>query len=448
MADFALNRRSLIAYSLPSAPLSMLNMMLIVYIPPFYAAEIGLPLAAVGGVFFLARLWDAVTDPVVGNLSDRTKSKFGRRKPWIALGAPALLLMFYFFCFPPEGADLTYLLVVTFFFYLASTIVQVPYLSWGAELSRDYKERTRITGYRETATMIGVMLATAIPLFFLQGKDASVADIVGIFAFSILIIFPITIAGILMFAPQAMALSEKRGLPLFEALTSLLPNTPFMRLLAAMFAIWVGGGIYNATGLFLVQSLGFAPQQFLIALFLQYAVGLAAMPLHVYAGGKIGKHRALLFIGMSFFIVLPLLLLVQPGAFWQLLLVYALKGAVTASIWVMPPALVADSIEYGMLKGAGDDAAIYMSLYFFIQKAAMAVGVGLALPLAAMLGYDPKMGADAATSGLNFVSVILPAIVAAPAAILLFSHPITEARHAEIRRELAERGAKPAEGAI
>src|SRR5690606_17380236 len=146
--------------------------------------EIGLPLAAVGGVFFLARLWDAVTDPVVGNLSDRTKSKFGRRKPWIALGAPALLLMFYFFCFPPEGADLTYLLVVTFFFYLASTIVQVPYLSWGAELSRDYKERTRITGYRETATMIGVMLATAIPLFFLQGKDASVADIVGIFAFS------------------------------------------------------------------------------------------------------------------------------------------------------------------------------------------------------------------------------------------------------------------------
>ena len=77
----ALGNVSLVAYSLPSAPTSMLMMMLVVYLAPFYAAEMGLELAAVGGIFFLARLWDAVIDPVVGNLSDQTNSRFGRRKP-------------------------------------------------------------------------------------------------------------------------------------------------------------------------------------------------------------------------------------------------------------------------------------------------------------------------------------------------------------------------------
>ena len=440
MGEQPLNKRALTAYSLPSAPLSMLNMMLIVYMPPFYAAAIGLDLAAVGGVFFLARLWDAFIDPVVGNLSDKTNSKWGRRKPWIALGVPVMLFVFYFFSFPPENTSSTYLLVVAFFFYVASTIVQIPYLSWGAELSRDYHERTRITGYREAATMIGIILATCIPLFFLRGTNASVEDIVRVFSISIFVLLPVCTIGALLFAPKAPSIGGKQGLSLLKTIGLLWPNKPFLRLLTIMFLIWLGGGIYNATGLFLTQGLGFTPIQFLWLLLVQYAVGLAVMPFHVWVGGKLGKHKALLFVGMSFFIVLPMLLLVQPGVFWQIMLVYILKGAVTAAIWVMPPALVADSIEYGMLKGAGDDAAIYMSLYFFIQKAAMALGVGIALPMAAMLGYDPRLGAEAALGGLKFTSVILPAIVALPAAYLLYFYPITERRHAAIRARLRAKG--------
>lgn len=133
----SLSRFELLSYSLPSAPTSMLMMMVIVYLAPFYAAEMGMELAAIGGIFALARIWDAVSDPIVGNLSDKTRTSFGRRKPWIIVGTPLLMGSLYFFLQPPEGIGLNYLIVVAIIFYLSITIVQIPYLSWGAELSRD-----------------------------------------------------------------------------------------------------------------------------------------------------------------------------------------------------------------------------------------------------------------------------------------------------------------------
>ena len=442
MSDQTLDKKSLISYSLPSAPLSMLGFMLAVYIPPFYAQELGMDLAAIGGVFFLARLWDAIIDPVVGNLSDRTKSRFGRRKPWMLLGTPVLLIAFYMFCFPPEGIGVRYLAIVTFCFYVAFTLVQIPYLSWAAELSRNYKERMRITGYRESATMAGVVLAVSIPLFFLAGKNPTVQDIVQVFATAILILIPITVFVALIKAPQGQIAKGAEIPGLLTSLNIARRNGPFMRILIAMLLIWIGGGIYNSTSFFLVQQgLGFTPLNFLQFMLIQYGVGLALLPMHVKIGNKIGKHKALIFLGMAFFVVLPMFYLIQPGTFWQAAIVFALKGAVTASIWIMPPALVADAIENGMLKGGGDDAALYMSLYFFVQKAAMAIGVGVGLPLIAYFGFNPAtftFGDD--IGGLKFVSLILSGLVALPAAFILFSHPIDEAEHEKIREQLRSRG--------
>ena len=442
MTDQALGKKSLISYSLPSAPLSMLGFMLAVYIPPFYAQTLGMDLAAIGGVFFLARLWDAIIDPVIGNLSDKTKSKFGRRKPWMLLGTPILLVTFYLFCFPPEGIGVRYLAVVTFCFYIAFTLVQIPYLSWGAELSRNYKERMRITGYRESATMMGVILAVSIPLFFLAGRNPTVQDIVQVFATAILILIPITVLVAIFRAPQGQIAKGVEVPGLWKSLNVARRNKPFMRILIAMFLIWIGGGIYNSTSFFLVQKgLAFTPLNFLQFMLIQYGVGLALLPLHVKIGGKIGKHRALLFVGMSFFLILPMFYLVQAGNFWQAAIVFALKGAVTASIWIMPPALVADAIENGILEGGGDDAALYMSLYFFIQKAAMAIGVGIGLPMIAYFGFDPAtfaLGND--IGGLKFVSLVLSGLIALPAVFILFSHPIDEKEHARIRSELRDRG--------
>lgn len=441
MSNAPLGRAPLIAYSLPSAPTSMLMMMLVVYLAPFYAAEMGLELAVVGGIFFFARLWDAVIDPVVGNLSDLTRSRFGRRKPWIALGTPVLMVTLYFFLQPPEGVTITYLAISAMLFYGAITVVQIPYLSWGAELSRDYIERIRINGYRETGTMIGILLVASIPLFFLRGTDPTVSDIVRVFTYVVLALLPLCVIPALLIAPQGVSLPSPR-LTLLKALYALRVNKPFLRLMLASLFIWTGGHIYNSSSLFMIKdALGFSPSLFLWFLVAQYVVALAMMPLVMKIGARLGKHRTLLFVGMAFFPILWLFLLVEPQNVTQVLVIYALKGAVTAAIWIMPPALVADSIEHGILEGAGDDTALYMSLYFFIQKLAAAIGVGVALPVAAILGFNPQdTGAGTSFGGIMFVAAVLPSIIALPAVFLLFNYPIDEKRHAEIRQELNQRG--------
>jgi GPH family glycoside/pentoside/hexuronide:cation symporter len=435
---------SLLAYAALNTPLQMLMMQLIVYLPPFYASEIGLPLAEVGFVFFLARAWDAVIDPWIGNLSDRTRSRFGRRKPWVAIGVPALMVGTWAFAQPPSGIGVPYLLVTAFLFYIALAAVQIPYMSWGAELSRDYAGRTRVGAFREGALMVGILLATSLPLLVL-GADPSVREILRVFVLTTMVLLPVTTLAALYFTPVAPFVDSGRH-GLLAALSLLRRNRPLLRLLSGIFVFWLGGAMFNAMILFLVSHrLGLSTSSFLWFVFLQYLVSIACLPLSAALGNRIGRHRALVAGAMAFFAILPLFMLVPKGEFGPALAVFLAAGAVTNVIWLMPPALVADTVEYGMFRGIGDDSALYMALYMFVQKLALAVGVGLALPLAAALGFDlAAPGSAASLRALDWVGLILPGVVALGGAAILWNYPITAARHATLRKWLARRAARTA----
>ncbi|MGA0100205.1 MAG: MFS transporter [Steroidobacteraceae bacterium] len=435
---------TLLAYAGPSTPLAMLMMQLIVYLPPFYASEIGLPLAQVGLVFFLARAWDAVIDPLVGNLSDRTRGRWGRRKPWLLIGVPALMLSTWLFAQPPAGVGLTYLFLTAFFFYVALTVVQIPYMSWGAELARDYEGRTRVGVFREGALMVGVVLATSLPLIFLAGTNPGLRDILKVFVGTLLVLLPITALVALRVVPVA-PFEDTGRVGLWDSLWRLRRNGPLLRMLTGVFLFWLGGSVYNALVLFIVaHRLGQPLESFLWFVFLQFLVSIACLPFASWLGNRIGRHRALVLGGMAFFALLPCLMLVPMGAFIPALVVFLLAGAVTNFIWVMPPALIADTVDYGRLKGAGDDSALYMALYMFVHKLALAVGVGLALPLAAGLGFDQAdPGSQASLRALDLVGLVLPGLIALGGAVVMWNYPITARRHALLRRWLARSAGRP-----
>lgn len=432
----------IVAYAGPMVALAIVNMLLITYVPTFYAAEIGIDLARVGFIFFLARLFDALIDPVIGNLSDRTRSRFGRRKPWIAAGVPCFMLMAWLFFQPPAGIGIGYLGVTAFLFYVAYACVIIPYLSWGAELRRDYAGRTRVNSVREAAGIAGTILATVLPLTLLPwlvDGDPTLRQILGVLAGTIVIVLAIT-------TPLALRVRQGEFAPhatlgLYPALKLLRTNKPLLRMLLAIFVVWLGGAFHNATILFWVtHALGLARGDFLWLVLAQYVLALLALPVWAGVAARIGRHRALVLGAMGYFAAHQGFHLVPAGELAGALAVYVVAGFMTPVIWVMPPAIVADTVEYGMLKGAGDDSALYMALYAFVQKAALALGVGLALPLAGAIGFDPATPIDAdGIQGLRLVTLILPGCIAAIGCAFLWNYPIDERRHAVIRRWLARR---------
>src|SRR5262249_55949321 len=137
----------LIAYAGPSIPIAAIGLPLAVYLPPFYAGPMGLGLAAVGTLFMVARLWDVVVDPVLGVLSDRFPSRWGRRRHWVVISVPIMMTASYYIFVPSGRVGATYLLTGLFGLYLGFTMLLLAHMSWGAELSDDYDERCRIQAY-------------------------------------------------------------------------------------------------------------------------------------------------------------------------------------------------------------------------------------------------------------------------------------------------------------
>ena len=432
---------SLIAYSGPAIPLAMLGLPLILYLPPFYAGELGMDLAAVGIVFALARMWDAVIDPLIGYWSDKTGGRFGRRKPWLVVGAPLWMLGVYALLSPPESANTVYLWFAAFGFYVAWTMVQIPYQSWGVELSRQYEERSRITGIRETGTLVGVILATAAPVIVFSTPNPPLRDILWVFTVALLILIPATVLITCMVTPAVPPIMARRPGPMVS-LRVLRRNRPLLRVLIGSFCMTLAAGVLNSGLLFVwAEALELSRLDFMVYVLVQYGFAIVGMPLMVWLGNRIGRHRVLAMGGAGFLALQLVLLAVTPGAFEQALAVAVVGGFITSVIWVMPPALVGDTVEYGMLKGGGDQAALYMAALNFVTKMAFAAGVGISLPLLGALGFDAQGGNNPdALFGLKMVVIVLPVIPGLLGAAVLFNHKLTASEHAAIRRRLAERG--------
>ena len=105
-----------------------------------------------------------VTDPIMGELSDRFRTRFGRRKPWLFFGVPLMMLGTYYLFMPQEDVGLVYFLLWLSIFFLGSTMIGLPHRAWGAELSPDYHQRSRVTAAREFYVVVGLMVAAAVPM--------------------------------------------------------------------------------------------------------------------------------------------------------------------------------------------------------------------------------------------------------------------------------------------
>lgn len=425
-------------------PVMMSIFPVMVFIPRFYASDVGVPLAAVGTYIFVMRLMDVVTDPLMGYISDHTRSRFGRRRPWVALSTPIMMLAIYKLFMPPADADGLYMFVWLVTLSIATTMMLIPYYAWGAELSTDYNERSKVTGWRAGSGVMGQLTAQLVPalalFFFGLGGSATVLELVGI---TMLVIMPVCVTLTLAKTPEPQQ-HITSVIPVMQGIKLMFTNGPFLRLVMAFMIGSIGLNITTPLYIFFVADVLGAEDRSIYMLSCFYITNLATIPFWVWLSGQIGKHRAYL---TSFIIIAcahPFYLLLGEGDFWWMLPVTVVTGFAAAGFsQAIPNSMKADVIDLDTLESGENRAALFFSAWSFAQKATASIGGAIAMFGLALWGFNAAPDAvngESEMFGLRFLFSTFPSVFFVIAAAIVWKYPITEERHAQIRAALAARG--------
>jgi Na+/melibiose symporter-like transporter len=416
------------------------------FLPAIYAQKFGISLAALGTIFLAERLWGAFADPLVGALSDRTRSRYGRRKPWIAAGivlyAIATLILF----FPPAGVSPLYLGAGLFTFYLGWSMIQIPYLAWSGEISGEYHERTRIATFATVAGASSLLLVLLLPALIDQLRPRD--DLLKLAAMGSVVLLTLAPAAwfTLRSFPEAPAASapprERPGL--LTTLRLVFREKLLLRILLSDLAVTFGQSVRGALLLFVVGIYMGLPQWGAALMLSQFVFGIAAGPIWMTIAKRFGKHRTAI-AGELVQVAINLgLLAIVPGNPALLVGLTVAQGLAQGSGNLMLRSMVADIADQHRLTTGHDRTALFYSAFSISMKAGMALAVGIALPLVGAAGFDPTAGARNTPQALHVLLLVFalgPALSHLVSAALLRGFPLDETAHAAVRRELDRRAA-------
>ncbi len=427
----------LLAYAGPAAPLSFLWIPIVLWIPAYYTQGLGLGLSVAGAIFFAARLWDGLIDPIVGGASDRFVTRLGRRKIWMLAGAPFLVWAGYRLMVPPSGAGPRYLLISIITFYCFWTIVQIPHMAWAADLSPSYRERNRIAGFRSLGSMAGIALVSLLPAL-VYGDRAQPKDVLALYAQMLIWILPTTVLVSSVFVPES-APKVATKLHLRKVARSLVRNKPFRHFLIAFFLWDLSLAIFEIPMLFVVDKSLLLTGRFSELLAIDYCTAILLTPLTVLVANKLGKHRMFAICGVSFIAGCAFLAAAGPHNFRQAVVAYMFIGAAISGFWALPPSMVADAADIGRSETGADQMGVHMAIFNLVWKVALATGAVTGLPLLDLMGFNPSpsvVNQGLALLSIRVVGLGLPVLLMTPAVLLFWRYPLTENMHNEIRERI------------
>ncbi|EJL35026.1 MFS transporter [Novosphingobium sp. AP12] len=431
----------LAAFSTLAAPVAAAQVPIANFLPSIYAQRFHISLAMLGTIFLAERLWGAFADPVVGMLSDRTRSRFGRRRPWIAGGMAVYALSTVALFFPPNTVTPLYLGAALFAFYLGWAMIQIPYLAWSGEISTDYNERTRIATFVTVASASALLLVMLLPALIDQVRPGD--DRLRLAAMGGVILLTLVPAAFLTLrafpdAPLVPSPVKRERPRLGETLRLVLGEKLLLRVVLSDLAVTFGQGVRGSLFLFVVTFYMGLPQLGAVLLLSQFVFGIVAGPIWMSIAARLGKHRTAITGELVQVAINLSLLLVTPGNLSLLIGLTIAQGLAQGSGNLMLRAMVADVADHHRLRTGQDRTALFFSTFSISMKAGMALAVGIAFPLVAAAGFDPAAASQSpeALSALLLIFALGPALAHLVSALLLRGFPLDETTHAAVRREL------------
>jgi GPH family glycoside/pentoside/hexuronide:cation symporter len=422
-------------------PLAVVGYPIAIWVIPHYSGALGISLAAVGTMLMLARISDVVTDPLIGFASDRLRTRFGRRKPWIFVGMPLMMIGIWMLFVPAPGAGVLYLLWWLFVMMLGATMISLPYGAWGAELSMDYHQRSRVTAAREIFVLAGLLLAAFVPFMVELFGDRATGPVLEALAWTILVVLPICGFLILRFIREP-EVRGRENIPFSEGLSHMRANGPLKRILVIILFVIFGEAFRNALSLFFMRDV-VGIEAIGTAYLVYFATGLAAIPLWLALGRRIGKHRAFAVSMLSVSLISVTMYFLERGDYWPFMILFLAKGFCFGGLQFLPLAMLADVVDVDSLSSGGRRAGVFFAIAGMTSKGATAFGSGFSVNFLAFTGFDPsgQIGANGVSqlTSLAVLYAIVPAIFFCSALYVAWYYPLTSERHAELRAELAAR---------
>jgi GPH family glycoside/pentoside/hexuronide:cation symporter len=468
----------ILCYSSLYMPVSMVLLPVGVYVLPYYA-ELGISLYAMSIIIFGARLSDAFTDPLIGVLSDKTNSRWGRRKPWILAGAPLLMLSLYMLFTPPENPSLWYFGTWIILLYFAFTVIDIPYFAWGAELSPVYDERTHITGRREQFHFAGTVsfnllpLTAALLIYFSSMESGSIVSMAENFSAQfqeimkaraghidvilywlanfVVILIPVTVILALWFVPEPrQKVIIRRKASFLASLRVVRRNGPYIRLIVCYTVSTFGAAMTAALSYFFVKHVIQAGELYPIYLLVYYLSSIAGLPLWMRLASRIGKHKAFMVSIMWFAFWASWIPFIPQGEFGLFLVIMCFKGSSVGAILALPASMAADAVDIDSARTGEQRAGLYFSVWGMLKKGAGAAGGAIGMAAAAFSGFDPTAEVNLAgtaagnsENALLWVTLlysIIPAGIKFIALPFIWKYPLTADRQRKIRAQIERRG--------
>jgi len=424
--------------------------------------SLGLPPAMISMAFMIFRLWDAFTDPLMGWISDNTRTRWGRRRPYIVLGAIATAAVFPLFWVVNRAWSHTmmgvWLCAVGFLFYACFTVWSVPYQSLLLEMTPDYHERTRITAVRAMfGSVAGVTTAwlwaiTQLPCF--RDPLTGQADTLrGMRAVALVIALLILILGVLpgLFVKEryyATAAGAART-RLRDSFSSTLSNRPFLLLIAVTIMFSVGTGMTEGFNVY-VNTYYVNKGNQVAASILQgwhgtmvLVTSMLSLPLFEWLSRRMGKTRCLMVcLALLAFSCLITWVTYTPRMPYVMLVTSFFGAPARTGLWMMIPSMCADIVDHDELRTGQRREGSFSAVFSWALKLSTSIAFGISGPLLMLTGFDVHLGATQPAhvlQAMRLVMALVPSSAAIFALLLLTRYPLSCAAMATIRRTLEQR---------
>jgi len=403
-----------------------------------------------GGIFFIAIIWDAVTDPLMGIISDRTSSRYGRRRPYLlGVAVPFGLILWLLFSTPGlEGSALVgYYILMALLMHTAITILDVPYTALAPEMTQDYDERTSLVSYRVVWSQVGSILGAALPLLIVQRflKPETGWSVTGAI-FGLACVFPILLTWRFTRGWERHTQDTER-LNFREVYRAVAGNRAFRFVVGAYIfsitAVYAAGSI---SLYFLQYWMGFSDGQISVFFLFFFACTVAWVPIVSMASNRYGKRGAfMLFMALWALVYGVGNLLVQPGQVLVIYLLAVLGSAGACASYQLCWAMIPDVVEVDEFKTGKRREGLYYGVAIFALKMGSAFALLIVGQFLERIGYIPDIAQTReALWGLRIMFGPFLAMLLLASVVMAYFLPMTRDRHRALLRAIeAKRAGEP-----